>query len=63
MRNFISLLRFVYLLSLVSLLIGIIAKLLGTNIVGVSPLSYLRFTGICILYVIALNLTQISLKK
>lgn len=49
MKYYSTLIRIVYLLSVVSLIIGIITKLMSSNIVGVSPLSYLRFTGICLL--------------
>lgn len=48
-----------------SLLVGIIAKATGFRVFGLVPLSYLRFTGICLLYMIAISFVQIAqnLKK
>ena len=63
MKCFTSLLWIAFLLSMVSLIAGIIAKLSGFVVFGLYPISYLRFTGICLLYVIALSLTQISLNQ
>lgn len=47
----------------ISLIVGIIAKISGFIIFGLDPLSYLRFTGICLLFNITLSLVQISLTK
>lgn len=63
MKYYKTLLWIAYLLSVMSLIIGIIAKLQGSDIVGVSPISYLRFTGVCLLYAIAFSLTEISLTQ
>ena len=63
MKNYPILIRVIFLVSVVSLIIGIVGKLMYTSIMYVTPLSYLRFTGICLMYIIALNLTEISLKK
>jgi len=63
MKYFKTLLWIAYLLSIVSLIVGIIAKMSGFVVFGLTPPSYLFFTGICLLYAIAFNLTQISLTQ
>lgn len=45
-----------------SLVIGIIAKATRFVVLGLMPLSYLRFTGVCLLFVIALAAARISLR-
>jgi hypothetical protein len=42
---------------------SIIAKLSGFVVFGLLPFSYLRFTGTCLLYAMALSLAQIALTK
>ena len=44
----------------VSLIIGIIAKISGLAVFGLGPLSFLRFTGICLLYAIACSLAHLA---
>ena len=61
MKYYNTLLTLAFILSVVSLIIGIIAKMSGLVVFGLFPISYLRFTGICLLYAIAFSLTQISL--
>lgn len=51
-----------YALATLSLVLGVIAKLTGLVVFDLLPLSYLRFTGICPLFTIALSVAQISLK-
>jgi len=63
MKGYTTLLWIFFILAGVSLLLGIIAKATHFMIMGLAPISYLRFTGTCLLFCIALSLTQISLKK
>ncbi len=48
-----------------SLLTGIVAKATGFRVFGLIPISYLMFSGICLLFVVAISLVQIAqnLKK
>ncbi|MBW2038901.1 MAG: hypothetical protein JRI46_04780 [Deltaproteobacteria bacterium] len=50
-------------LGLASLIMGVIAKLVEFVVWGLLPLSYLRFSGICLLLVIAISLYQMAAKK
>ncbi len=54
-------------LSILSVLIGFIQKLTGMVITFTRfpayPLSFLRFGGFCLLFAIALSLSEIALKK
>ena len=52
-----------FVLADVSLIVGVIAKISGFAVFGLGPLSYLRFAGICLMYVIAISLSQISLTE
>lgn len=63
MKRYTNLLWVCFFLATLSLLIGIIAKISGFVIFGLIPMSYLSFTGICLLYAIALSLVQISLSE
>jgi len=63
MKGYISLLWSCFILATLSILVGIISKITGSVVFGLIPLSYVRFTGICLLYAIALSLVQISLSK
>jgi hypothetical protein len=51
-----------FVLATLSLVVGVIAKATGFVVWGLLPLSYLRFTGICLVFVIALAMTQLSLR-
>jgi hypothetical protein len=46
-------------LAVVSLVVGMLAKAIGFRIVGLYPISYLRFTGICLLFVVAVSLVEL----
>jgi hypothetical protein len=46
-------------LAIVSLIVGILAKGIGFRILELGPVSYLRFTGICLLFVIAVSLVKL----
>ncbi|RLB05707.1 MAG: hypothetical protein DRG50_06830 [Deltaproteobacteria bacterium] len=50
-------------LGLAGLIIGVIAKITGFVVWGLFPLSYLRFSGICLLFVIAISLYQVAVRK
>jgi hypothetical protein len=52
------------LVSLISLVLAIIVKLFGQlGYFGIFPLSYLRFAGVCLLFVIASSLAQMAAAK
>jgi len=63
MKGYTSLLWACFILATLSLLAGIITRITGLIVFELIPLSYARFTGICLLYAIALSLVQISLSK
>ena len=63
MKNYKTWLTIAFVLSLISMVLGIISKLSpGFAFFDLGPLSYFRFTGICLMYAIALSVAQISLK-
>jgi len=49
--------------GIVMLIVGILAKLIGFEIFGLKPISYLRFCGICALYSISSILAFNFMKK
>jgi len=49
-------------LAIAGLVVGILAKGIGFQIAGLAPISYLRFTGICLLFVIAVSLVELATK-
>ena len=63
MKGYLALLWIFFILAGISLILGIIAKATGFVVMGLIPSSYLRFTGVCLLFCIALSAGQISLKK
>ena len=63
MKYYTTLLWIAFVLALISMIVGFIAKVSGFVIFSLTPISYFRFTGICLLFAIALSLAQISLKK
>ena len=63
MKQYTNLLWACYILATLGLIAGIISKITGFVVLGLAPLSYLRFTGICLLYSIAFSLSQMTLKK
>jgi len=61
MNALFSFLNKVFLLAgLVGFILGIITKLADIIYYGIYPLSYMRFTGICLLFVIAISLYQMA---
>ncbi|MDH7501059.1 MAG: hypothetical protein QHH30_11835 [candidate division NC10 bacterium] len=63
MKGYPILLWIFFLLAGISLIVAVIAKLTHVMFLGGAPIAYIRFTGICLLFCIALSLTQISLKQ
>jgi hypothetical protein len=62
-RVYTTFLMLFLLLAAVSLVVGVIAKATGLFYVyGLSPISYLRFTSVCLLFAIALGVGAIALK-
>ena len=51
------------LLGLLGFIVAIISKLAGFGYLGLFPLSYLRFSGMCLLFVIAISLYEQTAKK
>lgn len=61
MDKLFSFLNKVFLLAgLIGFIIGIITKLADIVYYGIYPLSYMRFTGVCLLFVIAISLYQMA---
>ena len=59
-----SFLNKVFLLAaLIGFIIGIIDKIVGFVYFGLYPLSYMRFSGVCLLFVIAISLYQMAAAK
>lgn len=54
--------RVLLLVALISLVLALIVKLGGEQLAyfGIFPLSYLRFAGVCLLFVIAASLAQMA---
>jgi uncharacterized membrane protein len=46
--------------AVIAIIIAVLDKLFGFVIVGLYPLSYLRFTGVCLLFVVAISLYQMA---
>jgi hypothetical protein len=51
------------LLALIGFVVAIVEKLGGFGYLGLYSLSYLRFSGMCLLFVIAISLYQQTAKK
>jgi hypothetical protein len=64
MNNFFSFLnKFFLLVGLIGFIIGVIDKIVGFVYFGLFPLSYMRFSSVCLLFVIAISLYQIAAQK
>ena len=63
MKYFKTLVWIGYILSLVSIIIGILDKIFGLFIFSLIPTSYLKFSELCLLFIISLSLVQIALGK
>ncbi|MFQ6041498.1 MAG: hypothetical protein ACE5PV_11630 [Candidatus Poribacteria bacterium] len=62
MKYYNLLLWILFILSALSLIVGVIAKAVGFIVFTLRPISYVRFTSVCLLGAIALSLVEISLK-
>ena len=61
MNALFSFLNKVFLLAgLIGFILGVISKLADIVYFGIFPLSYMRFTGVCLLFVIAISLYQMA---
>jgi hypothetical protein len=49
--------------AVIAIIIAVLAKLFGFVWFGIYPLSYLRFTEVCLFFVIAINLYQMASAK
>ena len=63
MKNFKTLVWIGYILALVSIVVGILDKIFGLFIFSLIPTSYLKFSELCLLFIISLSLVQIALGK
>jgi hypothetical protein len=64
MNKLFSFLNNVFLLvGLLSLIVAIVDKIVGFVYFGLFPLSYLRFTEVCLLFVIAISVYQMAAQK
>lgn len=63
MKNFKTLVLIGYILAVFSIVVGIIVKINGFVIFTLGPLSYLRFSGYCLLFIISLSLVYLALGK
>ncbi len=62
MKYYLTLLWICFVLAVASLIGGIVAKATGFVAFGLAPISYLRFSEICLLFAIAISLAEISLR-
>ena len=51
------------LLGLIGFILAIIEKIAALGYMGLFPMSYLRFTGMCLLFVITISLYQLAAQK
>jgi protein-S-isoprenylcysteine O-methyltransferase Ste14 len=57
MDKFFSFLNKVFLIvALIAVIVAVLDKIFGFAVIGLYPLSYLRFTGTCLLFVVAISL-------
>jgi hypothetical protein len=63
MKNFKTLVWTGYILALISIVVGILDVIVRFVIFSLSPISYLRFSELCLLFVISLSLVQLALGK
>ena len=52
-----------FILAGIAFIVGIFTRVTHLAAMGLAPMSLMRFTGVCLLFCIALSLAQISLKK
>ena len=64
MDKFFSFLNKLFLIvALIAIIVAVLDKIFGFVVVGLYPLSYLRFTGVCLLFVVAISLYQMAAGK
>jgi hypothetical protein len=51
------------LVGLIAIILGVISKFTDLVYFGLYPLSYMRFAGVCLLFVIAASLSQMAAAK
>ena len=54
---------FFLIVALIAIIIAVLAKLFGFVWFGLYPLSYLRFTEVCLFFVIAISVYQMAVSK
>ncbi len=50
-----------FIAAFASIIIGVIAKATGFIAFDLAPISYLRFSAVCLLFAVALSLAQMTL--
>jgi hypothetical protein len=63
MKGYSTLLWIFFILAGIAFILGIVERAAHFAVMGLAPMSLMRFAGVCLLFCMALNLTQISLKK
>ena len=64
MDKFFYLLNKLFLIvAVIAIILAVLAKLFGFAWFGIFPLSYLRFAGVCLLFVAAISLYQMAEAK
>ena len=54
---------FFLIVALIAIIIAVLAKLFGFVWFGLYPLSYLRFTEVCLFFVIAISVYRMAVSK
>ncbi len=52
-----------FILAGIAFVVGILERAAHFAVMGLAPMSLMSFTGVCLLFCIALSLAQISAKK
>ena len=63
MKGFKTLVWISYTLALISVIMGILDKIIGLFIFSLIPTSYLKFGALCLFFIISISLVQIALGK
>jgi len=63
MKYYVELLWIFFVLALLSVFVGFIVLATNLNLFSLKPISFLRFSGLCLMFNIAFSLVQISLKN
>jgi cytosine/uracil/thiamine/allantoin permease len=64
MNKFSSLLNTLFLIvAVIAIIVAVLAKIFGFVCFGLFPLSYLRFTEVCVGFVVAISLYQMVAQK